>query len=84
MHRMKGLEFRCVAVPGVSEGIVPMRAAITPIDVDPQQHQEDIATELSLLFVACTRAREDLLVSCHGTPSPFLSPVADDKMGAQQ
>ncbi|MCC0574190.1 UvrD-helicase domain-containing protein [Streptomyces californicus] len=84
MHRMKGLEFRCVAVLGVSEGIVPMRAAITPVAVDPQQHQEDIATELSLLFVACTRAREDLLVSCHGTPSPFLAPVADDGMGAKR
>ncbi|WP_406359363.1 AAA family ATPase [Streptomyces sp. NBC_00715] len=78
MHRMKGLEFRCVAVLGVSEGIVPMRAAITAVDVDPQQHREDIATELSLLFVACTRAREDVLVSSHGAPSPFLVPVAGD------
>ncbi|MFE1854701.1 UvrD-helicase domain-containing protein [Streptomyces sp. NPDC059489] len=84
MHRMKGLEFRCVAVLGVSEGIVPMRAAITPADVDPQQHQEDIATELSLLFVACTRAREDLLVSCHGTPSPFLASATADGMGAKR
>ncbi|MFD5288355.1 UvrD-helicase domain-containing protein [Streptomyces rochei] len=81
MHRMKGLEFRCVAVLGVSEGMLPMRAAITPVDVDPQQHQEDINTELSLLFVACTRAREDLLVSCHGVPSPFLAPVAGDGQG---
>ncbi|MGW3314390.1 UvrD-helicase domain-containing protein [Streptomyces fungicidicus] len=79
MHRMKGLEFRCVVVLGVSEGTLPMAAAITSADIDPQQHQEDIATELSLLFVACTRAREDLLVSCHGTPSPFLAPVAADR-----
>ncbi|MDX2817731.1 UvrD-helicase domain-containing protein [Streptomyces sp. PA03-5A] len=81
MHRMKGLEFRCVAVLGVNEGTLPMRAAITPADIDPQQHQEDIATELSLLFVACTRAREDLLVSCHGIPSPFLAPVVHDGEG---
>lgn len=84
MHRMKGLEFRCVAVLGVSEGTVPMRAAITPVEVDPQQHQEDIATELSLLFVACTRAREDLLVSCHGAPSSFLAPVDKDGKAATQ
>lgn len=72
MHRMKGLEFRCVAVAGVREGIVPMRKAVTDVTVDPQQHQEDLLTELSLLFVACTRAREALHVSWHGSPSPFL------------
>ncbi|MDH6627480.1 hypothetical protein M2271_005306 [Streptomyces sp. LBL] len=33
-------------------------------------------SELSLLFVACTRAREALRVSWHGEPSPFLAPVA--------
>ncbi|MEU1289308.1 UvrD-helicase domain-containing protein [Kitasatospora sp. NPDC005856] len=75
MHRMKGLEFRCVAVVGVSDGLVPMRSALTPVDTDPQQHQEDLDGELSLLFVACTRAREALHVSWHGTPSAFLGPV---------
>ncbi|GAB7188203.1 superfamily I DNA and RNA helicases [Kitasatospora sp. Ki12] len=75
MHRMKGLEFRCVAVAGVSEGLVPLRSALTPEDADPQQHREDLNGELSLLFVACTRAREALSVSWHGTPSVFLEPV---------
>ncbi|MCG3039786.1 UvrD-helicase domain-containing protein [Streptomyces sp. S1A] len=75
MHRMKGLEFRCVAVAGVNDGTVPMKSAVTPAEVDAQQHQEDMNSELSLLFVACTRAREALRVSWHGTPSPFLAPV---------
>ncbi|WP_329598733.1 AAA family ATPase [Streptomyces pseudovenezuelae] len=75
MHRMKGLEFRCVAVAGVMDGTVPMTSAVTPVDVDAQQHQEDMNSELSVLFVACTRAREALRVSWHGTPSPFLAPV---------
>lgn len=75
MHRMKGLEFRCVAVAGVNDGTVPMKAAVTPVEVDAQQHQEDLNSELSLLFVACTRAREALRVSWHGEPSPFLAPV---------
>lgn len=61
-----------MAVAGVREGIVPMRKAITSSAVDPQQHKEDLLTELSLLFVACTRAREALHVSWHGSPSPFL------------
>lgn len=75
MHRMKGLEFRCVAVAGVNDGTVPMRSAVTPVEVDAQQRQEDLNTELSLLFVASTRAREALRVSWHGSPSPFLAPV---------
>ncbi|MFE2551762.1 UvrD-helicase domain-containing protein [Streptomyces sp. NPDC059355] len=73
MHRMKGLEFRCVAVVGVSHGVIPLPAALTSEDVDAQQHKDDLLSELNLLFVACTRAREELRVSWHGTPSPFLA-----------
>ncbi|WP_432198788.1 UvrD-helicase domain-containing protein [Streptomyces sp. bgisy027] len=79
MHRMKGLEFRCVAVAGVNDGTVPMKSAVTAVEVDAQQHQEDLNSELSLLFVACTRAREVLRVSWHGAPSPFLAPVTDPR-----
>ncbi|MET9693013.1 UvrD-helicase domain-containing protein [Streptomyces sp. NPDC006514] len=74
MHRMKGLEFRCVAVAGVSESVVPLVSALTPVEVDAQQHREDRLSELSLLFVACTRAREALRISWNGAPSPFLAP----------
>lgn len=73
MHRMKGLEFRCVAVVGVSDHAVPSASAVTPADVDPVAHRLDVQRERSVLFVACTRAREELLVSWHGNPSPFLS-----------
>lgn len=79
MHRMKGLEFRCVAVAGVNDGTVPMKSAVTAVDVDAQQHQEDLNGELNLLFVACTRAREALRVSWHGAPSPFLAPVVNSR-----
>ncbi|MEO3976461.1 UvrD-helicase domain-containing protein [Streptomyces sp. CAU 1734] len=75
MHRMKGLEFRCVAAAGVSDGVVPLRNAVTAEEVDAQQHREDLLGELSLLFVACTRAREALRVSWHGNPSPFLGRI---------
>ncbi|ATL31048.1 DEAD/DEAH box helicase [Streptomyces formicae] len=75
MHRMKGLEFRCVAVAGVKDGTVPLRNAVTAEETDAQQHSEDLLGELSLLFVACTRAREALRVSWHGKPSPFLAAV---------
>ncbi|MEU4083116.1 UvrD-helicase domain-containing protein [Streptomyces aureus] len=79
MHRMKGLEFRCMAVVGVNDGIVPMNSAVTTEDIDPQQHREDVLGELSLLFVACTRAREALRVSWHGQRSPFLGKSASSE-----
>ncbi|MEU1705117.1 UvrD-helicase domain-containing protein [Streptomyces sp. NPDC005706] len=73
MHAMKGLEFRCVAVLGVTAGAVPFAREITPASVDPLQHDSDLLRERCLLFVACTRAREALAVSWSGTSSPFLS-----------
>lgn len=75
MHRMKGLEFRCMAVVGVTEHLVPFPKAVTPADEDELVHAQDLLRERCLLFVACTRAREQLHLSWHGTPSPFLTPV---------
>ena len=72
MHRMKGLEFRCLAVVGVNSDQLPAPRSITPQDEDPGAHTRDLLRERSLLFVACTRAREQLSVSWHREPSPFL------------
>ncbi|XRQ09269.1 UvrD-helicase domain-containing protein [Actinomadura welshii] len=72
MHAMKGLEFRCVALIGVTERAHPLEAAVTGPDLDRIQHEIDMLSERSLLFVACTRAREDLYISWHSTPSPLL------------
>ncbi len=72
MHRMKGMEFRCVAVIGVGEHAVPPSSAITPAEEDLIAHNQDLQQERCLLFVACTRAREELAVSWHGNPSTFL------------
>lgn len=77
MHRMKGLEFRCMCVAGVSATMVPATNAVTPIEDDKQTHQQDLERERCLLFVACTRAREQLLVTWHGEPSPFLTAVVE-------
>ncbi|WP_054815483.1 3'-5' exonuclease [Nocardia arizonensis] len=76
MHRMKGLEFRCLAVAGVGTAAVPAPNAVTPAAEDPHTHERDIRRERSLLFVACTRAREQLAVTWHGPASPFLAALA--------
>lgn len=73
MHRVKGLEFRCMCVAGVGATLVPATNAVTPAEDDKQTHQQDLERERCLLFVACTRAREELLVTWHGEPSPFLT-----------
>ncbi|MEU6096197.1 UvrD-helicase domain-containing protein [Streptomyces sp. NPDC047079] len=72
MHAMKGLEFRCVAVLGVTASAVPFAREVTPTTVDALQHESDLLRERCLLFVACTRAREALAVSWSGTVSPFV------------
>ncbi|MEW2355976.1 UvrD-helicase domain-containing protein [Spirillospora sp. NPDC029432] len=72
MHRMKGLEFRCVAVIGVDEASVPSPSAIAAEEEDPKAHAQDVQMERCLLFVACTRARDHLYVSYAVAPSAFL------------
>lgn len=76
MHGMKGLEFRCVAIPGLSANLFPEKNSVTPAGLDKHAHEQDIEREKCLLFVACTRAREELLVTWHGEPSPFLPSIA--------
>ena len=78
IHRMKGLEFRCVAVIGASSKSIPAVNAVRSLEEDEATHRNDLQRERCLLFVACTRAREQLYVSWHGDPSPFLSPAGDD------
>lgn len=72
MHRMKGLEFRCLAVVGADSDQVPAAKAVTAESEDAATHAHDLQRERCLLFVACTRARELLNVTWQGTPSPFL------------
>ncbi|MFF0546792.1 UvrD-helicase domain-containing protein [Nocardia thailandica] len=72
MHNMKGLEFRCLVVAGVSDKNLPAPKSITPIDEDAHTHDLDLRRERCLLFVACTRAREQLHITWHGEPSTIL------------
>ncbi|MFH9706519.1 UvrD-helicase domain-containing protein [Streptomyces luteogriseus] len=75
MHAMKGLEFRCVAVVGVTANALPFAPQVTPADEDAVQHRSDLLAEHCLLFVACTRARDALAISWSGERSRMLDPV---------
>ncbi|MFP8903086.1 UvrD-helicase domain-containing protein [Streptomyces atacamensis] len=74
MHRIKGLEYRAVAIVGASDQNMPLPSALTPETEDRLQHAADLRREQSLLFVSATRAREQLSVTWSGQPSRFLEP----------
>lgn len=72
MHLAKGLEFRAVAVMACDEDVIPSQQRIEDI-ADDADLQEVYDTERHLLYVACTRARDYLLVTGIDPGSEFLS-----------
>jgi mRNA-degrading endonuclease RelE of RelBE toxin-antitoxin system len=71
MHLAKGLEFRAVVVMACDEDVIPSPSRIEAI-TDDSDLDEVYATERHLLYVACTRARDHLLISSGGIGSEFL------------
>jgi len=71
MHLAKGLEFRAVAVMACDDEVIPLQSRIEQV-TDDGDLEEVYATERHLLYVACTRAREQLLVSGVTPVSEFL------------
>ena len=75
MHLAKGLEFRAVAVMACDDEIVPLQERIETVG-DDADLQEVYDTERHLLYVACTRARDHLLVTGVDPVSEFLDDLA--------
>lgn len=71
MHLAKGLEFRAVAVMACDDEIIPLQERIETV-ADDADLKEVYDTERHLLYVACTRARDHLLVTSGDIPSEFL------------
>jgi hypothetical protein len=63
MHLAKGLEFRAVAVMACDDEIIPLQERIETVGDDSERH---------LLYVACTRARDHLLITSVAPASEFL------------
>jgi len=76
MHLAKGLEFRAVAVMACDDEVVPLQERIETVS-DDSDLEEVYNTERHLLYVACTRARDHLLVTGVDPASEFL----DDMIG---
>jgi len=71
MHLAKGLEFRAVAVMACDDEIIPQQTRIETA-ADDSDLEEVYNTERHLLYVACTRARDHLLVTSVNPASEFL------------
>lgn len=77
MHLAKGLEFRAVLVIACDEGVLPLSARVNDV-ADEFELDEVIATERQLLYVAATRAREQLFISGVAPGSEFLDDLRKD------
>jgi len=75
MHWAKGMEFRAVAVMACDDEVVPLQERIETI-TDQADLDEVYATERHLLYVACTRARDALLVTGVDPASEFVDDLA--------
>ena len=71
MHLAKGLEFRSVVVMACDDEVIPLQERIETVG-DDADLQEVYDTERHLLYVACTRARDNLLVTSVDPASEFL------------
>ena len=76
MHDVKGLEFRAIAVMACDEDVLPDPRRLAGIG-DMAELEAATETERHLLYVACTRGRDRLLISGVAPGSEFLDDLKD-------
>lgn len=77
MHLAKGLEFRAVAVMACDDDVIPDAERLSAVS-DAGELEEMFETERQLLYVACTRARDRLIVSGVAPISEFLRDLSPE------
>ena len=85
IHSAKGLEWYSVIIPHALDGLIPSVRALTNI--------EELEEERRLFYVACSRAKQDLLITMPSYvasynaflsyPSRFLAEIGKDKFHYQ-
>lgn len=75
LHASKGLEFPAVLICGANEGKIPL---------ETEKHTVDREEERRLFFVGMTRAKEELILTCSGRPSPFLQEIPERFYSVEQ
>jgi len=90
LHAAKGLEFTCVFIVGLEDGVLPLHWGRVE-DIAP----EDLAEERRLFYVGMTRAKDRLVLSRavkrlwrgrvrEQAPSPFLADIEGELLKQQQ
>lgn len=74
-HASKGLEFPALFLCGLKQGLMPLKSGTGPVDWEEERR---------LLYVAMTRAKEELIMTSDGEPSPFLSEIPRDACRMEQ
>jgi len=74
MHRSKGMEFSRVILAGIDDTHVPPAATLRA--VPEEERAEALLRERSLLYVAASRARDELVVTWSGKRSGLLGASA--------
>jgi superfamily I DNA/RNA helicase len=70
MHRSKGMEFAKVILVGIGAKSLPRAYLID--EVADEDRSDVLQRERSLLYVAATQARDELVVMYSGEPSALL------------
>ena len=71
MHLAKGLEFKAVIVMACDDNVIPLQSRVEAV-LDEAELDEVFDTERHLFYVACTRARDFLLISGVEPASEFI------------
>ncbi len=76
IHLAKGLEFDHVFLIGTSDGLLPHEKSL--------QKSDDLEEERRLMYVAMTRAKQNLNLSFYGLPSRFLGELPPELIEFKQ
>jgi superfamily I DNA/RNA helicase len=71
MHLAKGLEFKATVVMACDDGVLPLQSRLEAV-ADETELDDVYETERHLFYVACTRARDRLLISAVQPVSEFI------------
>jgi mRNA-degrading endonuclease RelE of RelBE toxin-antitoxin system len=71
MHRVKGLQFNYVFIPGLNSEALPLPMGVNHCS-DSVSKEKFINGERCLLHVAATRAKKQVIVTYYGQPSSLL------------
>jgi DNA helicase-2/ATP-dependent DNA helicase PcrA len=89
VHSAKGLEFHSVTVTGLEEDLFPYQNVFARESLTPEEQDEELQEERRLFYVAVTRARTHLALTCarsrrlfgasarYRPPSPFLDDIPE-------